>query len=128
MCLCGDFPWRKRASPRGEAGTSGFLCVSDTDRRVPAELGQDVDADIEERLVDTGGEERVEHTGSSIGVCDTMCEAASGEVLRSTGSSACCSVMAWRGRVGTSLEILSSNEPSLFMTHIRLIQEPPNHT
>ena len=30
---------RKRASPRGEAGTSGFLCVSDSDRRVPAELG-----------------------------------------------------------------------------------------
>ena len=24
---------RKRASPRGEAGTSGFLCVSDSDRR-----------------------------------------------------------------------------------------------
>ena len=23
---------RKRASPRGEAGTSGFLCVSDSDR------------------------------------------------------------------------------------------------
>ena len=32
---------RKRASPRGEAGTSGFLCVSDSDRRVPAELGRD---------------------------------------------------------------------------------------
>ena len=31
---------RKRASPRGEAGTSGFLCVSDSDRRVPAELAQ----------------------------------------------------------------------------------------
>ena len=30
---------RKRASPRGEAGTSGFLCVSDSDRGVPAELG-----------------------------------------------------------------------------------------
>ena len=30
---------RKRASPRGDAGTSGFLCVSDSDRRVPAELG-----------------------------------------------------------------------------------------
>ena len=29
---------RKRASPRGEAGTSGFLCVSDSDRRVPAEF------------------------------------------------------------------------------------------
>ena len=26
-------------SPRGEAGTSGFPCVSDSDRRVPAELG-----------------------------------------------------------------------------------------
>ena len=25
---------RKRASPRGEAGTSGFLCVSDSDRRL----------------------------------------------------------------------------------------------
>ena len=32
---------RKRPSPRGEAGTSGFLSVSDSDRRVPAELGQD---------------------------------------------------------------------------------------
>ena len=30
---------RKRASPRGEAGTSGFLCVSDSDRRVPAAPG-----------------------------------------------------------------------------------------
>ena len=30
---------RKRASPRGEAGTSGFLSFSDSDRRVPAELG-----------------------------------------------------------------------------------------
>ena len=30
---------RKMASPRGEAGTSGFLSVSDSDRRVPAELG-----------------------------------------------------------------------------------------
>ena len=30
---------RKRASPRGEAGTSGFLSVSVSDRRVPAELG-----------------------------------------------------------------------------------------
>ena len=28
------------ASPRGEAGTSGFPCVSDSDRRVPAELVQ----------------------------------------------------------------------------------------
>ena len=27
---------RKRASPRGEAGTSGFFSVSDSDRRVPA--------------------------------------------------------------------------------------------
>ena len=34
---------RKRASPRWEAGTSGFLCVSDSDRRVPAELGQESD-------------------------------------------------------------------------------------
>ena len=32
---------RKRASPRGEAGTSGFLSVSDSDRRIPAELGQE---------------------------------------------------------------------------------------
>ena len=31
----------KRASPRGEAGTSGFLSVSDSDRRVTAELGQE---------------------------------------------------------------------------------------
>ena len=30
---------RKRASPRGEAGSSGFLSVSDSNRRVPAELG-----------------------------------------------------------------------------------------
>ena len=35
---------RKRASPRGEAGTSGFLPVSDSDRRVPAELGQESQA------------------------------------------------------------------------------------
>ena len=28
----------KKASPRGEAGTSGFLSVSDSDRRVPAAL------------------------------------------------------------------------------------------
>ena len=35
---------RKRASPRGEAGTSGFLCVSDSDHRVPAELGQESQA------------------------------------------------------------------------------------
>ena len=32
---------RKRASPRGEAGTSGFITVSDSARRVPAELGQE---------------------------------------------------------------------------------------
>ena len=30
--------------PRGEAGTSGFLSVSDSDRRVPAELGQESQA------------------------------------------------------------------------------------
>ena len=35
---------RKRASPRGEAGTSGLLSVSDCDRRVPAELGQESQA------------------------------------------------------------------------------------
>ena len=35
---------RKRASPRGEAGTSGFLSVSDCDRRDPAELGQESQA------------------------------------------------------------------------------------
>ena len=35
---------RKRASPRGEEGTSGFLSVSDSDRRVPAELGQESQA------------------------------------------------------------------------------------
>ena len=35
---------RKRASPRGEAGTSGFLSNSDFDRRVPAELGQESQA------------------------------------------------------------------------------------
>ena len=35
---------RKRASPRGEAGTSGFLSVSDSDRRVPAELVQESQA------------------------------------------------------------------------------------
>ena len=35
---------RKRASPRGEAGTSGFLSVSDSDRRVLAELGQETQA------------------------------------------------------------------------------------
>ena len=32
---------RKRASPRGEAGTSGFLSISDSDHRVPTELGQE---------------------------------------------------------------------------------------
>ena len=31
----------KRNSSRVEAGTSGFLSVSDSDRRVPAELGQE---------------------------------------------------------------------------------------
>ena len=30
-----------RASPRGETGTSGFLSVSDSGRRVPAEYGQE---------------------------------------------------------------------------------------
>ena len=35
---------RKRASPRGEAATSHFLSVSDSDRRVPAELGQESQA------------------------------------------------------------------------------------
>ena len=35
---------RKRASPRGEAGTSGFLSVSDSDRSVPAELGHESQA------------------------------------------------------------------------------------
>ena len=34
----------KRASPRGEAGTSGFLSNSDSDRSVPAELGQESQA------------------------------------------------------------------------------------
>ena len=33
---------RKRASSPGKAGTSGFLSVSDSDRRVPAELGQEM--------------------------------------------------------------------------------------
>ena len=33
---------RKRASPRGEAGTSGFLSVSDSDRRVPNKAEIDV--------------------------------------------------------------------------------------
>ena len=31
----------KRASSRVEAGTSGFLSISDSDRRVPADLGQE---------------------------------------------------------------------------------------
>ena len=31
----------KRASSRLEAGTSGFLSISDSDRRIPAELGQE---------------------------------------------------------------------------------------
>ena len=31
----------KRASPRGEAGTSGFLSISDSNCRVPEELGQE---------------------------------------------------------------------------------------
>ena len=35
---------RKRASPRGEAGNSGFLSVSDSDCRSPAELGQESQA------------------------------------------------------------------------------------
>ena len=34
----------KRTSSRGEAGTSGFLPVSDSDHRVPAELGQESQA------------------------------------------------------------------------------------
>ena len=34
----------KRASSRVEAGTSGFLSISDSDRRVPAELGQESQA------------------------------------------------------------------------------------
>ena len=34
----------KRASSRGEAGTPGFLSVLDSDRRVPAELGQESQA------------------------------------------------------------------------------------
>ena len=34
----------KRASPRGEAGTSGFLSNSDSDRSVPAEFGQESQA------------------------------------------------------------------------------------
>ena len=34
----------KRASSRVEAGTSGFLSISDTDRRVPAEMGKESQA------------------------------------------------------------------------------------
>ena len=34
----------KKASSRGEAGTSGFLSVSDSDRKVTAELGQESQA------------------------------------------------------------------------------------
>ena len=34
----------KRGSSRGEAGTSDFLSVSDSDIRVPAELGQESQA------------------------------------------------------------------------------------
>ena len=34
----------KRASSRVEAGTSGFLSNSDSDRSVPAELGQESQA------------------------------------------------------------------------------------
>ena len=34
----------KRASSRVEAGTSGFLSISDSDRSVPAELGLDTQA------------------------------------------------------------------------------------
>ena len=34
----------KRASSRVEAGTSGFLSISDSDRSVPAELGQESQA------------------------------------------------------------------------------------
>ena len=39
--LLGSVQW-KRASSRGEAGTSGFLLVSDSDCTVPAVLGQDI--------------------------------------------------------------------------------------
>ena len=35
---------RKRASSPGEAGTSGFLSISDSDRRVLADLGQESQA------------------------------------------------------------------------------------
>ena len=37
LCLA---QWKRASSP-GKAGTSGFLSVSDSDRRVPAELGQE---------------------------------------------------------------------------------------
>ena len=37
------FGARKRASSRGEAGTSGFLSVSDSDRRVTPEVGKESD-------------------------------------------------------------------------------------
>ena len=37
-------PQQKRASSRVEAGTSGFLSISDSDRRVPAEFGQESQA------------------------------------------------------------------------------------
>ena len=40
---CKDY-WSEailNTAPRGEAGTSGFLSVSDCDRRVPVELGQE---------------------------------------------------------------------------------------
>ena len=41
---------RKRASPRGEARTLGFLSVSDSDRRVPAELGQEIESIIQSEV------------------------------------------------------------------------------
>ena len=42
----------KRASSRGEAGTSVFLSYSDSDRSVPAELGQESQAtDLLSRLL-----------------------------------------------------------------------------
>ena len=41
--LSPDPTW-PRSSSRGEARTSGFLSVSDSDRRVPAELGQESQA------------------------------------------------------------------------------------
>ena len=36
-----DLAQWKRASSRVEEGTSGFLSISDSDRRVPEELGQE---------------------------------------------------------------------------------------